>query len=396
MTRWPGRIAAMLAAILSLGLVTVPMAAAAPVPRDEEWWFTSWAIDNKVWPHTQGEGVTVALLDTGVNAALAELAGAVLPGTDATGGGGDGRTDTGAASQSRGHGTAMAALIAGQGGHTSMVGVAPRARILPIVVNNSAGGPGLQATLPSALRNAADRGAKVINISQGSDATTYPGRCPPEVQEAVRYALRRDAVVVAGAGNSGDAGNAPEFPASCQGVVAVGAMYADFRVWERSQHHDYVSVSAPGVLVGSVYADGRFLVSSGTSTASALTAGAMALVRARFPDMPAPEVVQRILGTVRDIGPPGRDDASGYGVARPHHAVVRGAPAGARYPVVEQMRALAAAPTPPAPVATETGPTRTGDRGDKINSIFPLGGFVIVLAVMAAVVILITRQASSK
>ena len=101
------------AAIVSIvGLMSPPVADAAyPRPLTEQWWFIAWAVNNKIWPITQGEGVTVAVLDSGVQADIPDLAGTVLTGTDATNGGGDGRTDT----ESPGHGTAMATIVAGSG-----------------------------------------------------------------------------------------------------------------------------------------------------------------------------------------------------------------------------------------------------------------------------------------
>src|SRR5262249_36561244 len=154
-----------------------------PGPNEEEWWFDSLAVQSKAWPFTKGEGVTVAVLDTGVNANLPEFqGGVVLPGTAFDGDSGDGRRDTDTES---GHGTGMASLITGQGGGQSgIVGVAPGAKILPIDVH--IGGD----NAAKAIRYAADHGAKVINISQGISSAGQAQICPPDVQDAVAYAVK--------------------------------------------------------------------------------------------------------------------------------------------------------------------------------------------------------------
>ena len=154
------------------GLVGAPAdAAALPKPRSEEWWFVAWDIQNRVWQLTQGQGVTVAVVDSGVNARLPELRNVVLPGADARHGGtSNGWTDF---DKTGGHGTGMAGLIAGQGGPSGMVGIAPRAKILPIVTD------GLVTSIAQGIRDAADRGAQVINVSQ---ASPYPGGCPVSAQ----------------------------------------------------------------------------------------------------------------------------------------------------------------------------------------------------------------------
>jgi type VII secretion-associated serine protease mycosin len=299
-------------ALLMVAAVATPGLAAVPGPRREQWWFTAWAIQNKVWPITQGQGVTVAVLDSGVEARLPDLSGVVLPGRDFEGGAGDGRTDVDD-DNPPGHGTAMAALIASQGRGTGFVGVAPEAKILPIVAK-------ADDALIQGIRYAVDHGAKVINISQAQAAP-----CPDEMQEAVGYAIQRDVVVVAGAGNTGDAGNPSYNPANCAGVLAVGGLDLQLSPFAKSQRQPYVSVSAPATGVGGVLKDGQFHTSEGgTSSASALTSGAVALVRSKYPDLSARDVVKRIMASLRDAGPAGRDDLTGYGAVRPYQALTIG------------------------------------------------------------------------
>lgn len=159
-------------------------ASAAPVsqPRSEEWWFDTWQVTTQDWPISKGDGVTVAVLDSGVQADIPDLQGVVLPGADVTGGGGDGREDVDDA-EVPGHGTGMASLIASQGNGTGFVGLAPEAKILPVVAQTDS--DAIQTTVDG-LHFAVDHHAQVINISAGS-----PAACPAQVQQAIGYALEQ-------------------------------------------------------------------------------------------------------------------------------------------------------------------------------------------------------------
>lgn len=282
---------------------------AQPKPLPEEWWFDAWEISSKVWPITKGDGVTVAVIDNGVESRLPDLHGVVLPGVGYDGASRkDGRADDD--TQKGGHGTGMAALIAGQGLGSGMMGVAPNSKILPI----SAATDDYERTIPYAV----DHGAKVISISE----STVSAYCPAGVQKAVTYAVQHDVVVVASAGNSALDGSA-NTPANCHGVVAVGAVDANLKVWSETSPGKNVAVAAPGVDVGSIGKNGTFTSGlSGTSQAAALAAGVVALMRSHFPQAPAREIVQRLLATARDVGPAGWDERTGYGAIIPYQAIV--------------------------------------------------------------------------
>lgn len=393
--------AAAAVALAAGALAAAPSPAqAAPSVPDREWWFGAWQIQ-RIWQSTRGSGVTVAVLDTGVNAALPELAGAVLPGGDVTGSGTDGRTDVD--TQSKGHGTSMAALIAGQGRGTGMLGVAPDARILPVLTHTGRAGENVLDTYPAAIRYAADHGAKVISMALTADGLGYPGNCPQQVQDAVRYAVeQRDAVVVAAAGNEGDTTNAANFPAACKGVLSVGALDSTLQPWVSTQRQSYVDVGAPGVDIVSVSSAGTGLIGSGTSPASALVSGAVALVRARFPNLSARQTVARILATVRDAGPRGRDDTSGFGAVRPFQAITDNIPASAPNPVFDELNGLgsgdtggaSSAPSQPtgpvqsgeatAPSASASpSPAAAGSSDDSGSGIFPTAYYVVIALAVA-------------
>ncbi|WP_433181243.1 S8 family serine peptidase [Actinoallomurus sp. CA-150999] len=274
---------------------------------------------SKIWPVTRGDGVTVAVLDTGVNARLPELADAVLRGGDTTGSGTDGRKDLD--DEDDGHGTAMAALIAARPRADGFVGVAPEAHVLPVQVSGSPTSDAHTA-LVRGIRFAADHGAQVISMSVGLDGDTVPNHCPDDIQAAIAYAARRDIVVVAAAGNSGDELNDHEYPAACAGVVAVGAVDSDNRPWAKTQRQDYVTVAAPGVHIGWLAASGKYYPNGwGTSQATALTAAGVALVRSTNRTMSARTVVQRMIATANPTADTLPDSRTGYGVFRIHRAL---------------------------------------------------------------------------
>lgn len=321
------------AAMVAAGLVGIggvvpanPARAAVPKPRPEQWWFTAWDVED-VWKISQGQGITVAVLDSGVNAKLPELRDVVLPGGDGRHGeDSDGRTDI---DDEEGHGTEMAGLIASRGGPSGLVGVAPEVKILPVVID------GRMLSMTAGIRYAADHGAQVINVSSGY---SYPGGCAGNVEQAVIYAVNKGAVVVASMGNEGNTTNFMLMPGSCGGVLAVGAVTNQKLAWVKTQRQDYVSVAAPGVQVGSVTKTGTFNNAiDGTSQASALAAAAVALVRSKYPQLTPREVVQRIINTTVDAGPTGPDNMTGSGVIVPMRALTNNVDKNAPNPTFDRM-----------------------------------------------------------
>nr|WP_245669800.1 S8 family serine peptidase [Micromonospora mirobrigensis] len=250
---------------------------------------------------SRGLGVTVAVPDTGVDP-HPDLVRNLLPGVDLIGGGsGDGRDDRDS------HGTAMAGLIAAHGGPGTRgaLGIAPAAKILPIY-GLPAETKGDSGTLASAIEWAVSHKADVISVSGVTGPTA-------ELQKAVSAALAADIVVVAGVGNHPDSTRIG-YPAAYNGVIAVGGV-------DRYGNHAAVSVTgseidiaAPAVDIVSTSIDGKYSKGTGTSSATAIVAGAAALIRSRYPKLSAEEVAHRLTATAVDKGPPGRDDQYGYGV----------------------------------------------------------------------------------
>src|SRR5262249_31586907 len=193
------------------------------------------------------------------------------------------------------------------------------------------------------------------SLSQG-----LPGfDCPAGLQAAVAYAVRKGAVVVAAAGNDGDAANLPQYPANCHGVLSVGAVDLDRHIWSKSQRQAYVDVAAPGVHMRAVDANGDQGYSDGTSDATALVSGAIALVWSRYPRLTNRQVVARILATLKDDADQvGHDDAAGSGIVRPYSAIIKKVPPNAPNPGDDE---LTGGPPPHGPpTARQPAPTGTG------------------------------------
>ncbi|MFD3568409.1 type VII secretion-associated serine protease mycosin [Streptomyces sp. NPDC058671] len=292
-----------------------------------------WGLDalhtTEAWRTTEGEGVTVAVLDTGVDAEHPDLEGSVLPGRDLIGFG----ASRGDRAWAR-HGTAMAGIIAGHGhghdGGDGVLGIAPDARILPVRVilegTDKARDKARKTrgtALAEGIRWAADHGADVINLSLGDDSKS----AHPDAGEdaAVQYALAKGVSVVASAGNGGEKGDHISYPAAYPGVIAVTAVdrygtHASF-----STRRWYATVSAPGVDIAIADPDRRYYEGWGTSAAAAFASGAVALVRAAHPDLTPAQVKQLLIDTARNRPKGGRSDAKGYGTVDPAAAIEAGA-----------------------------------------------------------------------
>ncbi|MFE0463259.1 S8 family serine peptidase [Kitasatospora sp. NPDC058965] len=303
-------VAALAATALVWGLSAGPVA--ADDIRDHQWALQAYQAADKVWPVSQGEGVTVAVIDTGVLADHQDLAGQVVPGADFSGGQSDGRVD------SLGHGTAMASLIAGHGHgeQAGIMGLAPKAKILPIKLNLSEVGDvraGGDDRFAEALRYAVDHGAKVVNLSiSGAMRTNRDDRA------AVDYALTNDVVLVAASGNLG---SVVAYPAAFPGVVSVGAIDRQGAVWEKSDQGPELSLVAPGVGIYDAGAKSTsdYHTADGTSDATAYVSAIAALVRAKYPALSAGQVIRRMISTA--AAPPDGsatpNDRYGYGIASP-------------------------------------------------------------------------------
>ncbi|WP_248783987.1 type VII secretion-associated serine protease mycosin [Actinoalloteichus caeruleus] len=304
-------------------------------------WAQRRMLPRRVWELTRGEGVTVAVIDSGVDGAVPQLEGVVLPGVDLVNGGGGSADD-----DCYGHGTFVAGIIAAQPAEgTGFAGIAPGARILPLRNANSQN-DGSAPVMAQAIHRAVDEGAGVINISA---STTYPNE---ELRAAVERATTSDVLVVASAANNAQEGNPTSYPAAYPGVLAVGAIDAQGERGEFSQTGEFVSLVAPGVDVVSLGPGGPgHWQGSGTSYAAPFVSGVAALVRSRYPELTASQVAHRLRVTA-DPPPAERPDpALGWGVVNPYAAVTAVVPS-----ELEEQPSPARQPTISHPVIPEDDP----------------------------------------
>jgi len=260
----------------------------------------------RVWNLTRGNGVTVAVVDSGVDATHVQLAGHVTS-VDLT------RTTT---RDCIGHGTAVAGIIAAQDRRSRdvpFVGVAPGVHLISVKFTNQDHVDGADPNLPRAIRAAVNSKAKVINVSVTSPDTFA-------LRSAVRYAQSHDAVVVAAAGNVTDQDKGttgPAYPAAYPGVMGVGSLSADGSVADSSNTTTKVSVSAPGKEVATTWPGGYAPAEEGTSFAAAYVSGTAALVRAYHPALDYKQVKSRLEATADGSSGTG----SGAGMIDPVQAV---------------------------------------------------------------------------
>lgn len=249
--------------------------AAAATPNDPEypnqWWLPAMG-DRSLWAVGAGEGVTVAVIDSGVDMTHPDLSANLLPGYDW----GDQDTNP---QDALGHGTRVAGIIAAQQGNSIGVsGLAPKAKILPVKVSSGSQGTFDSATLKQAIMYAVDMGVKIINLSLTVDTGTQT------VQEGIQYALDRGVAVVAAAGNSG---GTVAFPASMAGVIAVAATDETGKLAAYSNYGPEIAVAAPGssvttTLLGGTYGYGA----PGTSFSAPIVSAALADLRSLNPALP--------------------------------------------------------------------------------------------------------------
>ncbi|WP_260844962.1 type VII secretion-associated serine protease mycosin [Streptomyces sp. SLBN-31] len=356
----------------ALLLTAAPIASADQV-RDAQWPLTVYGAE-KVWETSQGAGVTVAVVDTGVDSRQPDLTGQVLAGKDFTGSG-DPHKD------SVGHGTAMASLIAGHGhganASAGVMGLAPKAKILPVRVD-IAKNTGNTASWVAGVRYAVDQGASVINLSL-DDSSAYPGS---KAAEAIKYAQSHNAVVVAAAGNDGGTVN---YPAALPGVVAVSAVDQNLAAWSKSNTGN-VTVAAPGVEVAQADPTTKsgYAVANGTSGSTAYVSAIVALLRSKYPDLTAGQIINRLVKSASFLNNTGKkapDKELGYGIARPGSALTMDIPKGPKEGPLAQ--ASPSTSTQSGSASGNESPNQAAKK-DKSSS----SGILLIAGIAAAVIIL--------
>lgn len=380
-------------ALMAVGLPLAQVGAAGPAVATPAGapWYQQWSL-SRAWTISKGAGVTVAVVDSGVKASIGDLRGQVLPGVDLTDHPAGAHTDLPIPGEINfGHGTDMAALIAGTGQGAGMVGVAPKAKILPVRVGTDQGASTTAAI--KGIRWAVDHGAKVINLSFGGG----PVHCENTFySSAIAYAYHHDVIVVASAGNESGPIAAP---GDCPGVITIGGADTAFRPTKGTATGPALDFVAPGsVFVPELLNNTLGRPQAGnesTSQATALASGVFALLRSKFPAESARQIVTRALYSAH--GQNGRtptriSNALGYGALQPAAALTRGVPAQAKNPIFDrfdtELRGVADQPVTPRIISTPAH--KDSSKGPLVWIV--LGGLV---AVAAVVIVLRVRRARS-
>jgi type VII secretion-associated serine protease mycosin len=350
--------------LVSALAVALPLLLAAQTIEEQEWHLDALDVYS-AQAQARGDGVIVAVIDSGVDAKHPDLVGQVLPGAGfGRSKGTDGTTDV------DGHGTGMAGIIAATGRDGGALGIAPGAKILPIASADEKEQFGLDVVAES-IRWAADHGAKVVNMSLG-----FSSSMTPTLVKAVNYAIEKDVVLVAATGNDGKEVSAP---ANINGVIAVAGTNREGKPWASSNVGTDTVLAAPAagivtIAPQSVYASG-YAEMDGTSAASAIVSGVAALVRAKHPDMAAKDVVNALVKTATDLAEPGRDAATGFGMVNPMGALTAQLPPVERNPLLPPLPST----TQPTPALTAQRPQQPVDVEDRLPFVAAVAGGTAVM-----------------
>ncbi|NUW04799.1 S8 family serine peptidase [Streptomyces sp. CAI 127] len=313
------RVLGALAVAASWSVLFVGAAQPAVADTQSKQWYLASMQAEDMWKVTTGEGIKVAVVDTGVNSSTPSLRGQVLKGVDVTGAPGDETDDY------RGHGTTMAELIAGTGAGGGLKGLAPGVEIIPVRMSDvgfMAKRNTVIGDIAKALRAAADSDAQIISVSMGDVLSQR------EEHEAVKYAESKGKLVIAGVGNEGHKDNWQEYPAAYPEVVGVASADRAGKVSYYSQHAGTVDIASPGSDIPSwcdssfkSYCDGD----GGTSAATAIASASAALVWSLHPDWTANQVLNVLFDTAgRDWEDGVRSKYLGHGLIRPSMNVLKG------------------------------------------------------------------------
>ncbi|MDQ6420948.1 S8 family serine peptidase [Paenibacillus sp. LHD-117] len=266
----------------------------------------------EAWKTVRGQtGLTIALVDTGVDLDHPDLKDNLVPGVNLVQRGKPPEDDNG-------HGTSVAGVLAASGNNgIGVVGVLWDAKLMPIKALDE-WGDGTEEDLGEAIQYAVKNGAKIVVLSVGLH------RQSPYMQDIVSYAEKQGVLLVAAAGNDGVAlGNkaAVKYPAAYPTVLAVGGARADRTADARSNPGPELDIMAPWH-VYTTAVGGGYKKEEGTSMAAPQAAAAAALVLARNPSFKPYEVRALLRQTAKDMGLAGFDSASGYGLLQVDRAVL--------------------------------------------------------------------------
>ena len=298
--------------LVALLVVLVPQAASADPVRDRQYWLSDYGF-TKAWKLSQGEGVKVAVIDTGIDGTHPSLQGAVAGGTDVSGlGSTDGLTPVG---QNSYHGTMVASLIAGRGNpgddDAGILGTAPKAQLLSVSMAFGIEGVDTDSQVAKGIVWAVDNGARVINLSLTRNSVSWP----ESWDKAFSYAFENDVVIVAAVGNRLDGTEQVSAPATIPGVIAVAGVDINANASELASTSGFtIGVTAPSEDLVAAYPGGEYRIWSGTSGAAPIVSGMVALIRSLYPELDAANVVNRVIQSAIKYGFETYSSSYGYGL----------------------------------------------------------------------------------
>ncbi|MET9397584.1 type VII secretion-associated serine protease mycosin [Kitasatospora sp. NPDC002965] len=393
------------ASVLAAGTVVGPAvgpAAAADSIREQQWHLDAMKA-SEIWKISKGQGVTVAVIDSGFKSDHPDLVGQLLPGRDFSG------IPGGAGTYTESHGTEMAALVVGSGkglGGNGAYGLAPGAKVLPIKIRNNDNSAGVSTSeflkqINQGIIYAADHGAKIISVSQAGSASGTSVQDLDDLKAAVAHANAKGSLVVAGVGNSAQAGNPVKYPAAIPGVIGVGAVDRSGTVTAESEQGPQVDLAAPGAeIFNACTGPSGYCKGHGTSNSTAIVAGSAALLWAVHPEWSANQVVRVLINTAgKPTDGSDRNDIVGYGIVRPRVALTEpGDPGPADvYPIPEQpVGESSPAPSSPAPSSavpavpvSPSGSSGVPGEGKAADEAAGSGGVVPVVAAVVGGLVLV-------
>jgi subtilisin family serine protease len=337
--------------LLALGAsLIVASPASADTIRDREYWLGSYGFTT-AWNTTRGAGVTIAVIDTGIDGSHPDLTGVVTGGTDVSGvGSANGQTPIGTDRQ---HGTMVGSMLAGHG-HGSgagVIGVAPAASLLSVSVGFGVGKVSSDDQIAAAVRWSVDHGANIINMSLTRSTLDWP----PSWDAAFLYAMQHNVIVVAAAGNRGSGATEVGAPATIPGVVTVAGVDRNGTAsFDASSQGITLSVSAPSEDLVGAGPGGGYYQWAGTSGAAPIVSGLLALIVASHPGISAGNAINRLTATATPAGTP---IIYGSGLINAAAAVTADVPSVATNPadaLTEWIRLNRRAVSTPGPTSTAT------------------------------------------
>ena len=273
------------------------------IPNDEEF-ADQWGLEKMMVPEawnitTGSSSVTVAILDTGIDANHPDLSDRMVAGYDVVHG------MAGIPEDDHGHGTEMAGIIAAKGQNgTGISGINWNCRVLPVKVLDS-NGVGSTADVAQGLIYAAEHGAQIINMSFGGTGSSEI------LNETIQYVHQRNVVLVAAAGNEDT--DSPVYPAAYPNVLAVTATGPDDQKWPGANFGNHLGLAAPGVGILTTAFNGGYRYGTGTSHAAAMVSGVAALLKAKDARYSNTQIERQLQASADDLGAKGRDSIFGAG-----------------------------------------------------------------------------------